>query len=997
MLARLKTYITHVVSDERRQTGLALCVILVVALFVRLYRLNSFPPGLNGDELFNAMDALRIGREWPIFFEGNFGREALFFYLLAPSLRLLGETVFALRLPAVLLGIGSVLLTYGIGRNGFNRSVGLLASALMAVSLWPVMESRWALRSVSLTCFTALTVYLMQNALRTKKWRDWLLGGAALGLTMYTYIPSRIFPAVIAAWFIWLFVGQWEAIKTQWPKMALSILLGAAILAPYGLYMLRYPYKIDHRINTINVALDTALEQGNWRPLGQSILGVLKMFTILGDQDWRYHVAGQPVFDWATGIFFYVGVAVCLWFAFYFCRSQKTRGLSVPQSGTLPNPEGVRLGPLSNSSPLSGSAQNPLLPSKFDNQASYALMLLWAGVMLAPNAILEANSGFLRAAGAIAPVYLMTAIGFDVVANLFTRRWQILEKWRAFAIVAITGLAIILVRTWHDYFIIWNNNSEVRGIYQADLAIIGRYLNTNPPPEDTRVFIARGYAHDLAPRTFAYYSDYGVSWFAPAHTFVWPEDGSIQYIVPIETELPATLIEYLALEADITTITYGDGYPAFRIYDVQLIEAQPQHEMAVAYANAPTLIGYDVITQEGGAEVIYRGDTIALVLHWQIPPDQSRLPNQLTSALVEFEDAEGNVWARNGDLMGYPQASWRGGDRLTQILDLEIPDGMLPGPAYFRFDILDEDGTRYVVNTGDNVNGPFFVRSRPFADFTPSPDMLVLDSTLALRESTLSTLISPGLLVDIALDWVAVEAPTVDYQIQFQLARPGEGEPFLTQTFAIWPETYPTSQWQVGEQVTSFHRLNIPLDAPTDANPELRIALLSPDGEPLPIMQGNNSLADLTWSLRERIFDAPTIEHLLEAQFGESIRLLGYDLDTDEARLGGEVLLTLYWQAIDIPSQTWIIFNHLIGEDGELAGQFDGPPSGEAWLMETWLPGEIVVDERTIPVANDATPGQVMLIIGLYDAETGERLPASVNGELQFGNQLILAEVSLGE
>ena len=104
MLARLRRHITVVLQNERWQTRLILLTIAVVALFVRLYRLSSFPPGLNGDELFNAMDALRIGREWPIYFEGNFGREALFFYLLAPSLRLLGETIFALRLPAVLPG-----------------------------------------------------------------------------------------------------------------------------------------------------------------------------------------------------------------------------------------------------------------------------------------------------------------------------------------------------------------------------------------------------------------------------------------------------------------------------------------------------------------------------------------------------------------------------------------------------------------------------------------------------------------------------------------------------------------------------------------------------------------------------------------------------------------------------------------------------------------------------------------------------------------------------
>jgi 4-amino-4-deoxy-L-arabinose transferase-like glycosyltransferase len=982
MLARLRAYIAAIFSEERGRCRVILGIIIGVALFARLYRLSDSPPGLNGDELFNAMDALRIGREWPIYFEGNFGREALFFYLLAPSLRLLGETVFALRLPAALLGTGSVWLAYIVGRNGFNRRVGLLAAGLMALSLWPLMESRWALRAVSLTFCSALTVALMQSAARRGRWRDWLLAGIALGLTMYTYIPSRIFPAVILGWLIWLFVSRWKSVRPQWPKMALSWLVGFIIFAPYGVYMLRYPYRIDHRINTINVALDTALQQGNWRPLGQSILGVLKMFTILGDQDWRYHVSGQPVFDPVTGFFFYVGAALCLWFAFYFWERISRGARPCTPTGHLVEKGRSR-------------PQGLLRPVGFDNQASYALLLLWAGVMLVPNAILEANSGFLRAAGAIVPLYLMAAIGFDTLASLLAQRLPILAKWRVFAGLAAIGLGVIFLRSWHDYFVIWNNNSEVRRIYQADLATIGRYLNDNPPPEGIRVFIARDYAHDLAPRTFAYYSDAPVSWFDPDRTLVWTQDTPEWVIVPAGTELSAELMAHLDVEAATTTIRYGDGQPAFSIYEMPSLEALPQHDMAVTYVDAPRLIGYDVMAQEGAAETIYRGDTLALVLYWEIPPGLPPLPNQLTNAMIELEDSQGNVWARNGDLMGYPQANWEEGDRFAQLLALDIPSGMVPGPAYFRFDVLYSDGTRYAIQEGDNRDGPVIVRSRPFTDFTPSPDMLVFDNTLVLRESTLSTLIAPGLLVDIALDWVALDVPSMDYQVQLQLARPGETEPFLTQTFGIWPDTYPTSEWQAGEQVMSFHRLSIPLDVPTDTNPELRAVLLSPEGDPLPITQGDNTLVELTWSLREHLFEAPTIEHPLEAQFGESIRFLGYALDTSQAHPGGELALTLYWQAIDTPAQTWIIFDHLVGEDNLLCGQFDGPPSGEAWLMETWLPGEVVVDERRIPVRGEAAGERCWLIIGLYDAETSDRLPVSVNGERQPSDQLILTEVAV--
>ena len=107
------------------QPYIFLGLILVAGLLIRVFRLTTAPPGLNGDELFNAIDAAQIGRgNWPVYFEGNNGREAFLFYLIALSQQLFGDTVFAMRLPSVLLGLGCIPLAYGLGRLGFNRRVG---------------------------------------------------------------------------------------------------------------------------------------------------------------------------------------------------------------------------------------------------------------------------------------------------------------------------------------------------------------------------------------------------------------------------------------------------------------------------------------------------------------------------------------------------------------------------------------------------------------------------------------------------------------------------------------------------------------------------------------------------------------------------------------------------------------------------------------------------------------------------------------------------------
>ncbi|HET6444475.1 MAG TPA: glycosyltransferase family 39 protein, partial [candidate division Zixibacteria bacterium] len=303
---------------KKHQDLIALLFLTVLALIPRLYRLSSAPPGLNADELFNAVDAISLGPgNWQIYFEGNFGRESLFLYLMAIPLKLFGQEIWALRLPAVLLGTGTVLLAYLIGKQAFNRRIGFIAGALIAVSLWPIMQSRWGLRAVSLTFFTALTVYLYGRLLNHegRGIGGWLAAGFALGLTMYTYIPARLFPLVIAGWLLWLSILDTGWLRRQWPKIVLSLGVALLVFAPFGLYMIRYPDKFDQRVSGLWETVENKLE-GDPDSLLERVVSVPLMFTFQGDTEGRYHVPERPVFDPLTSLFFYLGVGVSLWLAF---------------------------------------------------------------------------------------------------------------------------------------------------------------------------------------------------------------------------------------------------------------------------------------------------------------------------------------------------------------------------------------------------------------------------------------------------------------------------------------------------------------------------------------------------------------------------------------------------------------------------------------------------------------------------------------------------------
>lgn len=116
-----------------------------------------------------------------------------------------------------------------------------------------------------------------------------------------------------------------------------------------------------------------------------------------------------------------------------------------------------------------------------------------------------------------------------------------------------------------------------------------------------------------------------------------------------------------------------------------------------------------------------------------------------------------------------------------------------------------------------------------------------------------------------------------------------------------------------------------------------------------------------------------------QAQFGSSIRLLGYQVASglNEER---ELQVTLVWEALGPMEEDYTAFVHLIGEHSRRWGQADNWPGQGSYPTSHWHPGDVIVDRYQVKANPCLPPGHHRLEVGWYDLETGKRLRMSTGG-----------------
>jgi hypothetical protein len=522
-------------------------------------------------------------------------------------------------------------------------------------------------------------------------------------------------------------------------------------------------------------------------------------------------------------------------------------------------------------------------------------------------------------------------------------------------------------------------------VYESDLYLAARYLYDNPPPSTTNVVVVAGAAEDNAQRIFRLHDPqrYPVRWTAD---MLWPTSAGETWYLFSQESLPDDRVRaWLGVEPAHTEVNNA-GQPVLEVY--RMPERPPLPQPAIPLEAHFNQLA-DLIGVTYSPEAV-RGQSTFIDLFWRVRPDLAVDPSQPPSVRVRLQSESGLLWAEAAGLTAFPASQWQAGDVWVQHMKLDLPPNMPPYSVQPELSIVTDQGMWPVVSGTEAVARttyalpPLAVTGQPAPFEMPTTTKAQFSDRLALLEASVAGTVTPGSPLFVGSTWQALRDLDQDYALQIQLLRPDE-TPVASVTQTLWANVYPTHYWHVGERITSNDPITVPLDLESGTY-GVRVRVVATDGR---------TLGDGEWipvgrvqvSGRPHQFDPPPVDVRVGATFGEVAKLVGYRLDRSNARPGGEIVLTLIWQALQPTSDSYKVFTHLYDSQNALVGQHDSEPAGDA-PTSSWLTGEYIVDRHVLPIDSSAT-GPLHLDVGLYHAETLQRLAAFGTDGVRFSDDAV--------
>jgi 4-amino-4-deoxy-L-arabinose transferase-like glycosyltransferase len=429
---------------------ISVALIIFLGIAIRLYKINSIPPGLYGDVAANGIDSLSI-------LDGNFraqywrngGREGMFYYIVA-FLMLFTKEYFVMYLATAAIGSTTLIVNWFVIKDWLGKKIALISTFLMSFSFFHIHYSRLGYRTI-LTPLIVLTVfYFMRKMLEKKDIKYSILAGFFAGLGIYTYLSYRGF-LIGAVLSLGYFLFWNRKILKEYTKRILVFFASAIITAiPFILSAIEDPVTAFGRSQSVSA-------EGS---LIENVIKTLKVFGIKGDPEVQYNVPEMPVISLLLTGFLILGL---IW----------------------------------------------LLKKKFKS-FEMPFVLLTIGSHLAIVAITDRIPHMLRAVGITAFIFTLVAIGIVWIYKFFENneelgRYKNYLKY-GFAACMILYFITIPISAYNNYFNVWAKTENIDRLeFFTDYIALGHYLEKFSKEElrEVRV-VANWYVSETETRKDSY-------------------------------------------------------------------------------------------------------------------------------------------------------------------------------------------------------------------------------------------------------------------------------------------------------------------------------------------------------------------------------------------------------------------------------------------------------------------------------------------------------------
>ncbi|MGB1250562.1 MAG: ArnT family glycosyltransferase [Candidatus Promineifilaceae bacterium] len=527
-----------------------LVFLLLLGAWLRLSKLTAL--GLEHDEVANwLIDRSIINGNHGIYFSEAYGHEAGFHYLQTLFVMLIGDNALALRLPAALLGVVLLAVSYTLVKTLYNRPIALIATAILAITFFPIFYSRLALRAMMLPVFSGLAATFFWRGVKRRddSLSPFFFAALFAGLSTYTYMASRVVPIFFFGWMIVSIIlnrgrdSQSNASPASRFEMATTVRqwgvfwgIYALISAPLYLY-LQFNPAAEFRVTEINAPLEAA-RNGDLSLIWQNIKLVFGVWGWSGDPLWRQNVSGMPIFGPMVAILFYSGAALALWRrkrADFFCLLWIATA-TIPSLVTTDAPSTIRM---INLLPLLG-----VLPARVIHTLSI---------------ISTKNRG------------------------LSTTFWQI--PWISYLILSCIWASSQSV---HAIQTVWPNGGDVPFVWQTSLTSAARWLD-GQTPQPTTIIGWTPDTMDPPTMTLAMRQDGVPLRFASPDAVVLPAGDQVRVIRPKTPNLPLPpSLEAQLAQWDATTLEAAH----FTVYSVRWTPEHLTNPLNLHVGNELTLLGH---------------------------------------------------------------------------------------------------------------------------------------------------------------------------------------------------------------------------------------------------------------------------------------------------------------------------------------------------------------------------------------------------------------------